>query len=125
LTIDEGVSMYRRTETPNAVMTTYASPTQGSRELSVWRVEMKGDGQGPVHVMDSEQVWTGLSGQATITVGAEQVELTAGEAVVLPGGVERQVTATGEFTAMVAGYGHAKVSVPGEEADRGTPPWIS
>jgi quercetin dioxygenase-like cupin family protein len=62
---------------------------------------------------------------ATITVGAEPVELTAGEAVVVPGGIERQVTAAGEFTAMVAGYGHAKVSVPGEHADRGTPPWIS
>ncbi|WP_432944530.1 cupin domain-containing protein [Kribbella sp. CA-253562] len=117
--------MYRRTETPNAVMTTYASPTQGSRKLSVWRVEMKADAQGPVHVMDSEQVWTGLSGQATIAVGAEQVKLTAGEAVVVPGGVERQVTASGEFTAMVAGYGHAKVSVRGEDTDRGTPPWIS
>jgi quercetin dioxygenase-like cupin family protein len=72
----------RVTETPNAVMTTYASPTLGSTELSVWRVEMKASAQGPVHVMDSEQVWTGLSG-------------------------------------------HARASVPGEDTDRGTPPWIS
>ena len=36
-----------------------------------------------------------------------------------------EVTATGDFTALVSGYGHAKVSVPGEDSDRGTPPWIS
>ncbi|GAB3813701.1 cupin domain-containing protein [Kribbella italica] len=115
----------RVTETPNAVMTTYASPTQGSQELSVWRVEMKATAQGPVHVVDSEQVWTGLSGHARISLGTEELELKAGEALVLPAGVERQVTATEDFTAVVSGYGHAKVSVPGEDTDRGTPPWIS
>lgn len=32
----------RRTETPNAVMTTHASPTLGeSSELSMWQVQMK------------------------------------------------------------------------------------
>jgi quercetin dioxygenase-like cupin family protein len=115
----------RVTETPNAVMTTYASPTLGSEELSVWRVEMKATARGPVHVVDSEQVWTGLSGHATITVDGAEVELKEGVAVVLPKGVERQVNATGDFTALVSGYGHAKVSVPGEETDRGTPPWMS
>ncbi|GAB2564609.1 hypothetical protein GCM10027269_18790 [Kribbella endophytica] len=115
----------RVTETPNAVMTTYASPTLGSEGLSVWRVEMKATAQGPVHVMDSEQVWTGLSGHARISVGADEVELKPGEAVVLPAGIERQVTATGDFAALVAGYGNAKAMVPGEDTDRGTPPWIS
>jgi quercetin dioxygenase-like cupin family protein len=115
----------RVTETPNAVMTTYASPTLGSEELSVWRVEMKATAQGPVHVVDSEQVWTGLSGQATITLGSDELELREGQAVVLPAGIERQVKATDDFTAIVSGYGHAKVSVPGEDTDRGTPPWIS
>ncbi|MEV6283334.1 cupin domain-containing protein [Kribbella sp. NPDC051770] len=115
----------RVTETPNAVMTTYASPTLGSARLSVWRVEMKATAQGPVHVVDSEQVWTGLSGRATISVGGVERELLEGTAVVVPEGVERQVTATGDFTAIVSGYGHAKVSVPGEDADRGTPPWMS
>ncbi len=115
----------RVTETPNAVMTTYASPTLGSEELSVWRVEMKATARGPVHVVDSEQVWTGLSGEARIRVGAEELELKEGAAVVLPKGVERQVEATQDFTAIVSGYGHAKVRVPGEDTDRGTPPWIS
>ncbi|ADB29727.1 Cupin 2 conserved barrel domain protein [Kribbella flavida DSM 17836] len=117
--------MQRITETPNAVMTTYASPTQGSQELSVWRVDMKQGAQGPWHSMDSEQVWTGLAGAATVQLGDEQVELRAGSAVVLPAGVERRISATEQFTAIVAGYGHAKASVRGEDADRGTPAWIS
>lgn len=117
--------MYRVTETPNAVMTTYASPTQGSSELSLWRVEMKGGAQGPLHVFDSEQIWTALTGQACVEVDTDKVELKAGDTVVLPAGATRRITADQDFTAMVAGYGAAKVSVVGEDTDRGTPAWIS
>ena len=57
----------RRTETPNAVMTTFASPTQGaSRELSLWQVDMRAGQAGPEHVFDSEQVWHMLDGTARI-----------------------------------------------------------
>ena len=38
----------RRTETPNALMTTLASPSQGpTAGLSMWRVEMRAGQQGP------------------------------------------------------------------------------
>jgi quercetin dioxygenase-like cupin family protein len=117
--------MYRVTETPNAVMTTYASPTQGSTDLSLWRVEMKADARGPLHVFDSEQIWTALTGTATIELGDDTIAVTEGETIVFPAGVPRRITATAAFTALVTGYGQAKVTVPGEDADRGTPPWIS
>lgn len=117
--------MYRVTETPNAVMTTYASPTQGSAELSLWKVEMKEGGQGPLHVFDSEQIWTVMSGVASVELGDEKLELTAGSTAVFPAGVIRRITADQDFTAVVAGYGTATVTVPGETTDRGTPPWIS
>ena len=117
--------MYRVTETPNAVMTTYASPTQGSAELSLWRVEMKDGAQGPLHVFDTEQIWTALTGRATVEVDDRTVELVAGGTVVLPAGANRRITADDAFTAVVAGYGTAKVSVAGEDGDRGTPAWIS
>ncbi|TDO50797.1 cupin domain [Kribbella sp. VKM Ac-2527] len=117
--------MYRVTETPNAVMTTYASPTQGSAELSLWKVEMKEGAQGPLHVFDSEQIWTALSGTASVELGDEKLELTAGSTAVFPAGVTRRITADQDFTAVVAGYGAATVTVPGESTDRGTPPWIS
>jgi quercetin dioxygenase-like cupin family protein len=117
--------VYRVTETPNAVMTTYASPTQGSAELSLWRVEMKEGAQGPLHVFDTEQIWTALTGEATVEVDDRTVDLGAGETVVIPGGASRRITAGAEFTAVVAGYGTATVRVVGEDGDRGTPPWIS
>ena len=48
----------RRTETPNALMTTLASPSQGpTAGLSMWRVEMRAGQQGPPHAFDTEQVW--------------------------------------------------------------------
>jgi len=115
----------RRTETPNALMTTLASPSQGpTAALSMWRVEMRAGQQGPPHVFDTEQVWHLLAGQAEITAGAERLVLGPGDTVVLPAGAERQVSARTDAQLIVCGRGDAVVHVPGEAAPRGTPPWI-
>jgi quercetin dioxygenase-like cupin family protein len=116
----------RRTETPNATMTTLASPTLGaSTGLSLWQVEMTGAAQGPVHVFDSEQLWTVLEGEASITVDGDTSELAAGDTIVCPAGAERQITAQTAVRLLVCGHGDAVVRVPGEEAPRGTPAWIA
>ncbi len=116
----------RRTETPNAVMTTFASPTQGaSQELSLWQVDMRAGQAGPEHVFDSEQVWHVLDGTARIDLDGQPVQLTAGDSLVLPAGVCRQVTAVTQARMVVCGHGNAVVSVPGEAASRGTPPWVA
>jgi quercetin dioxygenase-like cupin family protein len=116
----------RRTETPNAVMTTHASPSLGSTDgLSLWRVEMQAGAQGPPHAFDSEQIWTVLAGKATLMLGDDTVQLVAGDTVVLPAGAVRRFTADEHFEAIVAGHGSAVVRVPGEQDDRGTPPWIA
>jgi hypothetical protein len=39
-------------------------------------------------------------------------------------GVARRVTAATDAHALVCGFGDATVSVVGEDAPRGTPPWI-
>jgi quercetin dioxygenase-like cupin family protein len=116
----------RRTETPNATMTTLASPTLGPTEgLSLWRVEMEAGAAGPFHTFDSEQLWTALTGEVTIALDGAPTELGAGDTVVIPAGVERQVTARTAARLIVCGAGHAVVTVPGEEEPRGTPPWIA
>jgi quercetin dioxygenase-like cupin family protein len=116
----------RRTETPNAVMTTLASPTQGGSDaLSMWQVEMRAGQQGPVHVFASEQLWTVIEGAVAIAVGDHTVDLAAGDAVVLPAGAIRQVTATTTSRLIVCGRGDATVTVPGEDTSRGVPPWIA
>jgi quercetin dioxygenase-like cupin family protein len=116
----------RRTETPNAVMTTLASPSLGtSAGLSLWLVAMSAGSTGPLHAFDSEQVWSVLDGAASIAVDGVGHELRAGDTLVVPANALRQIAALGDARLIVCGHGDAVVSVPGEGAPRGTPPWIS
>jgi quercetin dioxygenase-like cupin family protein len=116
----------RRTETPNAVMHTLASPTLGpTTDLSMWRVSMAPGQRGPLHVFDVEQVLTVLRGGAAITVAGATVELSERDTIALPAGAARQIAARGELEAIVTGHSSGRARVPGEEGDRGTPPWIA
>ena len=83
----------RRTETPNAVMTTLASPTQGGAGQAVWRVDMRPGQQGPPHAIDTEQVWTVLAGGATVELDGEMIDIEPGDTVVIPADVPRRVNA--------------------------------
>jgi quercetin dioxygenase-like cupin family protein len=115
----------RRTETPNAVMTTLASPSQGpSQGLSLWQVDMRAGQQGPEHVFDSEQVWHVLDGTADFAVDGQAMTLRPGDSLVLPAGATRQVSARTALRMLVCGHGNAVASVPGEPAPRGIPAWI-
>jgi quercetin dioxygenase-like cupin family protein len=112
--------------TPNASMTTLASPTQGpSDDLAMWRVEMHAGQRGPMHTFDSEQLWAAQSGTLVIDLDGRQLRLGAGDALVLAANAQRQISAATDATAIVCGHGRAIASVPGEDASRGTPPWIS
>ena len=115
----------RRTETPNAAMTTIASPTQGpTTNLSIWKVDMRAGQQGPRHVLDSEQVWHVVDGEISIMVEDESTQLRSGDAIVLAADVTRQITALVDTAMIVCGRGDAIATVPGETGSRGTPPWI-
>ncbi|HET9104357.1 MAG TPA: cupin domain-containing protein [Solirubrobacteraceae bacterium] len=116
----------RRTETPNATMTTLASPSLGDTEgLSLWVVEMSAGARGPRHVVDSEQLWTLVSGELIIDGEGETAALRPGDTAVLPAGAERQISAPAQARALVCGHGAAVVRVVGETSDRGTPAWIA
>ena len=75
-------------------------------------------------MFDSEQIWTVLSGTATVLVGEQTHQLAAGDTVVLPAGVARRVTTGEGFEALVAGHVGAVAPVVGEPDPRGTPAWI-
>ncbi|MFI8080529.1 cupin domain-containing protein [Kitasatospora sp. NPDC086009] len=116
----------RRTETPNAAMTTLASPTQGGSAVAMWRVEMAAGGQGPLHVFDVEQVWTVLTGALSVELGEDAFALAAGDTAVLPAGVARRISAGEAVTALVAAPGGARVSVAGRpEEEPFVPGWIA
>jgi quercetin dioxygenase-like cupin family protein len=115
----------RRTETPNAHMTTLASPSQGhTSELSMWLVDMREGQRGPLHVFDVEQIWHVLQGQVAIAVESENVVMAPGDTVVLAAGRRRQVTALTDAQLVVCGRADVTVSVVGEATARGVPPWI-
>ncbi|GAA1267012.1 hypothetical protein GCM10009677_19270 [Sphaerisporangium rubeum] len=123
----------RTTETPNAVMTTFASPAQGGAGIAVWRVDMAAGQAGPPHAFDVEQVWTVLDGGATVELGDETSEVAAGDTVVMAAGVPRRVrSGTGGLSAVVAApaggraYGVTGDVAPGcavRDGDELVPAW--
>lgn len=114
----------RRTATPNAVMTTLASPSVGaSTRTSVWRVSMAPGAAGPEHAVDAEQVWTILDGRARVHLADEVLEAGAGDTVVLPAGLVRRIVAVGALEALVAGPAGMLVSADGRPD--ATPPWMA
>ena len=74
----------RRTATPNAVITTLASPLQGGAGQAIWRVEMAPGQQGPAHAMDTELIWTVLDGAATIEIESTDIRVERGDTIVIP-----------------------------------------
>ncbi|MEV0717545.1 cupin domain-containing protein [Asanoa sp. NPDC050611] len=119
-----GYEQTRRFATPAGVMTTLASPTLGGATRPLWRVEMPAGGAGPTHTVDTEQIWTVLSGAATIRLGADEVRIGAGDTLVLAPDVERQVTAdaTDGLTAIVTSAAGSTAVAAG---NRVKPPWAA
>jgi quercetin dioxygenase-like cupin family protein len=115
----------RRNATPNAVMTTHASPTQGSAGLAMWRVEMAPSASGPAHTFDVEQVWTVLEGGATVELDDERHAVGPGDTLVFPAGLRRRVHADADsgFIAVAAAPAGAKATPIGGEPV--LPPWIA
>ena len=116
----------RTTETPNATMTTLASPTLGAATQALWRVDMRPGQCGPAHTFDVEQLWTVVDGAATIELGDDEHPIAAGDTVVMPPGAPRRVLAHPEagLIAIVAAPAGARAMLP-DGTDRGVPAWIA
>jgi quercetin dioxygenase-like cupin family protein len=91
----------------------------------MWEVVMTQSASGPLHVFDSEQIWTVLGGELSVVIAGQTENLVPGDTVVIPEGLERQVTARTDVHLLVCGHGCAIAKVPGEAEPRGTPPWIA
>jgi quercetin dioxygenase-like cupin family protein len=108
------------TTTPNAVMTSLATPTRGTTEVSAWTVRITPGSRGPVHAIDHEQLWLPLTGTITITAQDTTWRVAPGQAAVLPAGEVRQIGVDdGEPSAevlvcMTAALAHATLPETGE-----------
>ena len=113
----------RTVRTPAATMIGLAAPSQGSRELSTWRVQMEDGKAAPPHSIDREQVWMLLSGKFEFTVDGETARVGSGQAIGGPAGSSRQFQVTsGPAEALVCMAAGGKVTPQG--ADEASPiPW--
>jgi quercetin dioxygenase-like cupin family protein len=113
----------RTTTTPAATVAGLAAPSQGSQELSSWRVRMLAGAAGPVHTIDREQVWMPVTGALTVTVDGDTSVVSAGEAVILPAGAVRQISTDGGPADVLVCMGvGGQATVPGS-TDRHRLPW--
>ncbi|MET7299562.1 cupin domain-containing protein [Embleya sp. NPDC005575] len=128
----------RITTTPNGVITTYASPTQGGTNAALWRVDMTPATSAPYHAFESEQIWTILTGGLTADLDGEKLTATTGDTLVFPADLPRQVHADTEtgFSAIVTAPAGARAYNPNDttppgtcdiapkDAERILPPWM-
>lgn len=92
--LDVRLADARTVVTPAATMRTYASPSgPATASVAVWRTEMAAGAAGPLHTVSEDQVLVVVQGSITATVGEQQLDLGTADAVALPAGVTRQVTA--------------------------------
>ncbi|MFR9798369.1 cupin domain-containing protein [Streptomyces sp. MS06] len=116
-------SEQRTTVTPAGSMFGLAAPSQGSTEVSTWRVELGADSATPVHIIDREQIWTLLSGEFEVEVEGRTRHAEAGQAIIVPGGAVRRLkTVGGPAQALVAMVVGGKAMMPGSE-DKIPLPW--
>ena len=129
----------RRTSTPLAHMTTLASPTQGNAATALWRVDMAPGATGPHHTFDVEQIWTVISGGATVVAGDASSNLGAGDTFVLPADLPRRIHSdpVHGFVAIVTAPAGARAYNPNDvtpadacdgaprAAERLVPAWIA
>lgn len=107
-------SEQRTTRTPAGAMFALAGPSQGSTEVSTWRVEIGPDTSTPVHSIDREQIWMPTSGEFEAVVDGTTEQAKAGQAIVIPAGAVRQLKATGgPAEALVAMAVGGQATVPG------------
>jgi quercetin dioxygenase-like cupin family protein len=115
----------RHAGTASTSARTLASPTVGGSTLmSLWRVRMSAGSAGPRHVVDSEQIWTLLSGEASVRSEADEFIVDAGDTVIMPAGAVRTVVAVSDCEFLVCGSPSALATIPGTDAEPVSPPWV-
>jgi mannose-6-phosphate isomerase-like protein (cupin superfamily) len=106
-----------------ASFTSLATPTRGSRETSVWRVEIAAHTPATPHSLTREEVFVVLDGEASVEIGGVRAAAHAGDAIVVPAHVEFALANDGETPLRllccmpVGGQGIMPGGVPF------TPPW--
>lgn len=68
-------------------------------DVLVLRQQQEPGGNNPIHYHDREEVMIQLDGSANVTVGDEEVQLCAGDALIVPARTPHQITNCGDARA--------------------------
>jgi quercetin dioxygenase-like cupin family protein len=71
-------------ELPGARFTALATPSRGSKETSVWEVEIAAGTPATPHSLTREEVFVVLAGRATVCIGGQWRTAWPGDAIVVP-----------------------------------------
>lgn len=71
-------------ELPNARFTTLATPSRGTRETALWRVQILPNSVPTPHSLTREELFYVVAGQARVDIAGEQHSATVGDVIVIP-----------------------------------------
>ena len=106
-----------------ARFTSLATPTRGSTDTAVWQVEILPGTPAVPHSLTREEVFVVLEGVAEVSIGDNDDTAAAGDAIVVPAGVDFRLSNGGEAPLRlicclpVGGQGRL------EDGTTFTPPW--
>ncbi|MFT3925964.1 MAG: cupin domain-containing protein [Myxococcales bacterium] len=110
-------------ELPHARFRSIATPSLGSRENSIWRVELLGAGQdSPPHSLTREEIFVVLAGSVRVVIAGVASEAQPGDAIVVPPDTELvlgPVTERAELLCCLPVGGQGRIA----GGDLFTPPW--
>lgn len=123
----------RRTDAPvftlpdgGTTFTGLAAPSRGSKETGAWQVSWSPRQDGTPHQLDHEELFVVLSGRAVFTIGDEEFEAAAGDAVVVPAHTRLSVAnpfdEPVDAIAILPAGAQARMGADGEPF---TPPWAT
>jgi quercetin dioxygenase-like cupin family protein len=110
-------------ELPGARFTSLATPSRGSTDTSVWRVEIDPGTPATPHQVTREEVFVVLEGIARVRLGGTDDVAGPGGSIIVPPGVPFELVAAGDapLRALCVLPVGGQAQLPGGEPF--TPPW--
>jgi quercetin dioxygenase-like cupin family protein len=110
-------------ELPGARFTSLVTPSRGSTDTSVWRVDIDPAAPATPHQVTREEVFVVLDGTARVRIGGAELLAGPGASIVVPPGVPFELAAAGDapLSALCVLPVGGQAQLPGGEPF--TPPW--
>ncbi len=108
---------------PGTRFTSLATPSRGTRESSLWRVEIDEATAATPHTLTREEVFLVVRGTAAVRVGTDESRAAQGDAIVVPAGEPFTLANAGDATLELLCWlpvgGQAQIG----DGPPFTPPW--